>query len=193
MKTLFRIATLLCFAFTLAGCASTREITDFKNTSIIYGWVDMKEAPSGISYGQVFNLNAKDKYAYFNLGVEKLEGGYLFYHVGMEPGNYRMVHLSGQNCLLIFCSNTIHEYSFGEDSDYRFSIGKPGVHFIGAYDYKKIKTGFFKPKKFDFVKARKPPTRRQMLERILKEVESDDSPRFAPALGRLKAEIARTQ
>jgi hypothetical protein len=190
---LTRIGLLATLAFVLCGCAS-REITDFRNTSVIYGWVNMDEAPSGIYSGQVQHLNARDKKnSYYTLGVDKFEDGYLFYHLGVDSGGYRMAHLSGQNCLLIFCSNTIHEYSFGEDSEHRFSVGAPGVYFIGAYDYKKIKTGFFQPGKFSFAKAKKAPTRRQMLERMLRNVEGDDSPGFAPALKRMRAELARTK
>jgi hypothetical protein len=181
---------LLCLAL-LAGCASTREITDFRNTSIVYGWVNMSEAPSPVSFGQALHLNPKDKYAYFNFAVQKFEGGYLFYHYGMDGGNYRLHNFGGQNCLLIFCSNTVHRYLFGEDSDYAFTLGKPGVYFLGAWDYRKVKTRFFEQGKFDFVKAKKPPTRRQMLEHLLKQVEKDDSKEFAPALGRLRAETAR--
>ena len=52
--------------------------------------------------------------------------------------------------------------------DFRFKIdNKPGIHFLGSYKYKEVKTGFFEQGKFDIV-ALNSPTERELLERLLK-------------------------
>jgi hypothetical protein len=49
-------------------------------------------------------------------------------------------------------------------------ITKPGIYFVGAFKYQKVKTGFFEQGQFAIMKINR-PTEGELLKRIL---ENDD-------------------
>ncbi|OZA26881.1 MAG: hypothetical protein B7X93_10130, partial [Hydrogenophilales bacterium 17-61-9] len=65
-------------------------------------------------------------------------------------------------------------------------IQSPGIYSLGAYKLKKMKTGFFEQGKFDAEPAKNAPSKREMLEEILKDI--GDEPVVAE---RIKRELGK--
>lgn len=153
----------------LPSCAllGGKEIKDFDNRSVVYGWLDIKDVDANrLHQVSFFQSRPKTKEPYYQVGVEKFKGGYLFYHYGFPNGAFKLDQASGQNCLLFLCSNTIHTYSFGKQGDDvgTVVINKPGVYYVGAHAFRDVKTGWFEAGRFEVVKAKAPPSQREMLE-----------------------------
>lgn len=164
---------LLASLVVLSGCMSLgEEIKDYTDRSLIYGWIDIEEVDANRIHDVVFyQARPKTKEPYWYTGVEKFEGGWLFYHFGFPKGAYKLDNASGQSCLLFLCSNTIYTYEFGKQgADVgAIVIEKPGVYYAGSYSFKDVDTGWFEAAKFDVSKAKNPPSQKAMLEFLLTE------------------------
>jgi len=164
-----RLIILLTAILSLSGCMllGSKEIKDFDNRSVVYGWLDIKEVDANRIHQVVFfQSRPKTKEPYYHVGVEKFKGGYLFYHYGFSNGAFKLDNASGQSCLLFLCGNTIYNYSFGKQGDdvAAIVIDRPGVYYAGSHAFRDVKTGWFEAPRFEVVKAKTPPTRREMLE-----------------------------
>src|SRR5687768_14085650 len=100
----FRAWLAAVLAFAVVGCASTSSVDPKdESLSLVYGYFDMKEAPSDLDwvfikqYGnnkdEGYRVNAKD-------GV--------FMHVGIEPGSYQVATFGGSRFM-----RGDFEYDFG--------------------------------------------------------------------------------
>jgi len=151
----------------LSGCAN-----NFKDraadASVAYGFIDMEDAPTDLDWLTIQQVKPKTKEPYWHAGVQKVEKGYLFYHYGLPPGTYQVTEFGGQNSFLIF-SGTPHTYSFGRQgrNESAIEIKKPGVHFIGAFRFKRYKNGFFKAETFDIEAVKEHPPHKAMIEELL--------------------------
>src|SRR5262245_49828413 len=77
----------------LAGCASggpERDINDPSN-SLVFGYVDMGDAPTGISYASLMQVAPPTKAPYWSLSVRKG----LFYNAYLPPGSYQLSKFGG--------------------------------------------------------------------------------------------------
>lgn len=179
----------IVLALLLAGCASGTRITDFNDRSLGYGWLSIKEV-------EVNRLHAVDIYQfrpptaepYYPTAVKEFRNGYLYYTMALPNGSHKTYSAAGQRCLGILCSNTTYKYSFGKQGDDvgAVVIRNPGVYHLGSYRLKEVKTGMFEQGKFEVLPATDAPSRRELLEEILKETQ--DVPVMVE---RIKRELAQ--
>ena len=152
----------LLSALSLAGCASTgpeRDINDPSN-SLIFGYIDMEDAPTDMSYAHLRQVFPQSEYPYWPMGVD--EG--LMFQQYLAPGGYQMSNFGGSG----FWSGD-HEYSFPNygKNQTAVRIDEPGIYFIGAYRYKEVDTGFLEAGKFEMEPVQS-PSERELLERLAK-------------------------
>jgi hypothetical protein len=158
------------FGFVLAGCASTPVDPKDEALSLVYGYVNMSDAPSKLEWvsikkysgeGGRYNLPAKDG---------------LFWHIGVEPGSYQVEKFGGTGGF--FLARHEYEYNFGTRgrNESAIRITNPGMFYMGAYKYVDHPGGFLKQDKFD-MKPTKEPSEKEVLRRLIKQLESDDDMR----------------
>lgn len=166
------VATLLACA--LSSCALVfkenggKKIASFEGRSIVYGWIDMKEAGSNIDTAVLERLQPIAAEKLYTLGVARYKSGYILYHIGLPEGVYKLSVFSGHDCLFAFvlCDNgTVYDLP-KQGSTGGVVIKKPGVYYMGALQYKDIKTGFWKAAKFDLEEAKDAPSQRELLQVI---------------------------
>lgn len=158
----------------LVGCASSTEITDFTDRSLGYGWLNIKDVDANRLHAvEIYQFRPHTSEPYYHAALKEFKGGYLYYSYALPNGSHKTVSASGQRCLAFLCSNTIYNYSFGKQGDDvgAIIVRKPGVYHMGSYNLNNVKTGFFEQGKFGVVPATNAPSRREMLEEILKDVD----------------------
>lgn len=155
------------------GCAlfSKEDKVDHndKSLSVVFGYFNMKEAPSWGGIDWVSVKQYKPEQLYYSCGVE--EG--LFFHIGVHKGASIQVDQFGRNTR--WYSNATYTYNFGGSgrNDTATIIKKPGVYYLGAYQYKSIPSGsFFAPDQFEMEKA-KSPTEKELLGKLLHIMKQD--------------------
>jgi hypothetical protein len=157
-------------AATLAGCASKGEPIDPKDEtlSMVYGYFDMKDAPSDLRWVSIKKYG--DKVLYYEAGAK--EG--LFWHVGVAPGSYQVETFGGQGGIALLTSRP-YRYNFGTRgrNDTALRIQKPGLYYMGAYKFVEHKDG----DKFEMQPA-KSPSEKEIVQRLVKELESDEELRI---------------
>lgn len=183
---------LLGFVALMAGCASTgHKITDHTDRSTVYGWLDIDDVSGNHPYASfIRQYNPPIKDPYYGLNVDKFEGGLLYYFYGVPNGAFKLDEIRMQSCLGFICSNTIYGYSLGAQGDVAtIKIKKPGTYYMGSYKMAEAKTGFFEPGKFTINPTKKGPSKKKMLEHILK-----NAPSGHPIVGqRIKAQLAKVK
>ncbi len=135
MKSLFlRLCGLLLLAG-LAGCGSDgigprRDINDPSN-SLVFAYIDMTGAPSKKVYAASLKPQGEEGYWHMNVA----DDGRLLSQAFLPPGSYQLARLEGPN----------HFYDFplyGRNQT-AIRIEKPGIYFLGAYRYVRLKSGQF--------------------------------------------------
>ena len=190
MQILKRAAALLALAL-LTACSSITQVTDFENRSLAYGWVDIKDIEiNHVSAIYIQQYRPKTDSPYYTTGVKKFKDGILFWSMALPVGSHKLDTIKGQSCLGFLCSNTSYTYNFGKQGDDvgAVVIKAPGVYHLGAYKMKNHKTGWLEESKFQVLPAANAPSRREMLEEILKDDETQDTPIMVE---RIKRELAR--
>ena len=165
----------LCLAL-LTACSSIEQVKDFENRSVAYGWVDIKDiAINHVSVIYIQQYRPKIESPYYTTGYKAFKDGYMFWTMALPNGSHKLDTIKGQSCLGFLCSNTVYVYNFGKQGDDigAVVIKNPGVYYLGAYKMDNEKTGFFEPGKFKVTAARNAPTRRELLEEILKDKDVD--------------------
>ena len=162
------------FFLGLAGCAtdehpSLRDINR-PETSLLYGYMDMTEAPSGMSYFDMKNFPAYD--TYYDFEVDKG----LFYHEAVPPGTYQLNEFGGRSAFLLIFFPTLHRYSF-LNPDAKFKIATPSMYYLGSFKYVRDKDNF------DIARI-KSPSEGDLLLRLLPKVRGTKWE--GTILGRLK-------
>lgn len=149
----------------LSGCggrAITKADIDKPDVSLVYGYIDMKKAPSRMQYLQVKQVLPKTDKPYWGFGVYKD----VFYHMALKPGSYQLENFGGMSGLklgFLYLGGKQFIYEFpGQGNGLR--INEPGLHFVGAYKFKKA--GTFWNRKFDLEPV-KSPSEKEILTRML--------------------------
>lgn len=146
----------------LTACASSgpqRDINDPSN-SLVFGYIDMDDAPTGVASAWIAQVAPPSDSPYWGLGVKNG----LFYNSYLPPGSYQMSSFSGSG---FFAGE--HRYNLPrQGNETALRISKPGIYFIGAFKYNKVKTGMFEQGKFSIEKGNK-PSEAELLKRILEE------------------------
>jgi hypothetical protein len=173
----------------VAGCATTEPV-DPKDTSasLVFGYFDAKDAPSSIDWVSIKQYGGSA--GYYNVGIK--DG--LFWHVGVEPGSYQVEKFGGVKRVLIFGNEVEYNYGTRGRNETAIRINTPGVYFMGAHRYVPHAGGFFAADKFE-MQAAKSPTERELLVRLIAELEADKDLRvYTRQIGLAKkrlAELAR--
>jgi hypothetical protein len=194
LRAIFSAKSLITFFFLLpailltGGCASAPDPIDPKDKtrSVVFGYFDMKDAPSD-ELDWVSIKRYKPKKGYFAAAFK--DG--LFYHIAVPNGSFQVDEF-GRNTR--FLSNTRYIYNFGGKGRNQTArvIKRPGVYFMGSYKYKSIDSGsFFKPDNFKMVKIKK-PREKELLKKLLKIMQSDkDLAQYTHQIRRMKQRLKR--
>lgn len=164
MKRTLWVAVLLVMAAAMGGCSSNKikDDKDAASKSLIFGYVDMQDAPTDLDWVSVRQVLPKTDKPYWN---EFTNDG-MFWNSHLTNGAYQMDSFGGHSGW----RNV--DFTFALPRQYaeklRLKIDKPGIYYLGSYKYIKVKTGFFEADKFDFVPV-KSPTEHELLERLLKD------------------------
>ena len=165
----------------LAGCAGGghgRDINDPSN-SLVFGYVDMADAPTKISGAQIMQVAPPTDKPYW--GTDVRDG--MFYTYYLPPGSYKLATLHGSSFL-----RGEYRYSFPrQGAEQGVRIDKPGIYFLGSYKYQNVKTGMFEQSKFDIQRV-KSPTEAELLQRML---DADPELRSSAWADKIRARIAR--
>ena len=146
-------------ALLLAACGSTPEVSSTdESLSLVYGYFDMKDAPTKVQWVGLKQYGGKEVGTY-RLGVE--DG--LFFHVGVEPGSYQVDKFGGSSFLR---GDYVYNYGSKGRNSTAVRIQRPGVYFLGAHRYVSVKG------KFEMQPA-KAPSEKEILQRLVKQLESD--------------------
>ncbi len=161
------VVAVVAALLVLAGCASL-ELPEQENAqqSLVVGYLDMSDAPASLGWIQAKQLRPQTDAPYFSFAVNNG----LFYNSYMEPGVYKLNKFGGQGGIF---GGTRYEFQFPAQGKglLDFELKTPGVHYIGAFKYVTVKTGFFEQGKFDIAPADK-PTEQEALSRVLKHAGS---------------------
>ena len=165
-----RIASFIAglLALLVGGCATSDPIDPKDpNLSLVYGYIDMEDAPSSLGWVHIMLYDGKNK-GYFT-GVH--DG--LFFHLGVKPGPYQVDRFGRHPT---FWSNTEYSYDFGTRgrNETAVRIDTPGVYFMGAYKYVDVHTGWFEQGKFRMERTTT-PNERELLTRVLAILQKDDA------------------
>lgn len=184
-----KILTHLCCVLLLSACATGTPIKEFSDKSVGYGWLDIKDVEANRLHAvTIYQFRPQTATPYYRAGIIPLKDGFLYYHIGLSNGSYKITSAAGQTCIGFVCGNTMYQYSFGKQGDAvgAVVISSPGIYSLGSFKMKRVKTGLFEEGKFDVEPAPNAPTKREQLETLLKEV---DEP---VVIQRIKNELARS-
>lgn len=172
---------MLGLATGCAGGGHGRSIDDPSN-SLVFGYVDMSDAPTSISWAKIMQVAPPTDKPYW--GTDVRDG--LFYTYYLPPGSYKLSTLGGSGFF-----RGEYQYNFPKQgSGQGVRIEKPGIYFLGSYKYKKVKTGMFEAGKFAIERV-DTPSEAELLKRILdKDGEVKGSawePKIRARLAQLKS------
>jgi hypothetical protein len=153
----------------LAGCGSAPVSSTDEGLSLVFGYFDMKDAPTKAQWVGFKQYGSKDAGTY-KISVD--DGR--FFHVGIEPGFYQVDRFGGSGFLR---GDYVYNYGGKGRNSTSIQIQEPGVYFLGAHRYV-AHTG-----KFDMQPA-KSPTEKEVLQWVVKQLETDRS--LAPYTRQLK-------
>jgi hypothetical protein len=170
----FRFLSLIVSVLLLSACATGTQIQDFSDRSVGYGWLDIEDVDANRLHSvEIYQFRPQVSEPYYPARVIPFKKGYLYFSAALPAGAHKTVSASGQSCVGFICSNTLYRYSFGKQGDAvgAVVISTPGVYSLGSYKLKPVKTGFLEQDKFDVEPAKNAPSKREMLEEILKSVQ----------------------
>ncbi len=139
---------------------------ELKEGALVFGYMDMHDAPSRLQWFTLRQVKPKTKEPYWQLGVHKN----VFSHQGLPVGSYQLSRfggMSGLNLFLFYLGGQQYEYSFPVQAE-GFRIEGPGVRFLGSWKY--VKAGSFWNEKFD-IRPIPHPNEREVLERLLPDLK----------------------
>lgn len=164
MVKTYRVLTIFIL-FLVVGCAHMRNPEEPK-MSLVYGYIDMREAPSDadeIIIRQYQNKPAdEDPYQ----TAEAVSG--MFWFDQLMPGSYQLIGFSGETAWLRprswFASKYEYHMPEREQNDSLIKLITPGIYFMGSFYYKN--TGSFFNPQFDIQKV-DAPTEKELLKQLL--------------------------
>lgn len=157
-----KLALFFIFVFSslvFTGCAPRLYNPVDNSRALVYGYIDMEDAPTGLSFVNFKQVLPKTKEPFWHGGTD---GKGLFWQEQLPPGTYQLVSFGGSS----FWRNANYTYSMPEfeKNETAVKIKGPGMHYVGTYKFKKEGT-FFSPK-FDLIKSRA-PSEKEVLEKLL--------------------------
>ena len=153
------------FALTVSAALADKDSRisiDNPNNSLVFGYIDMSDAPTKVEGAWLQQLSPPTDKPYWSMGIKKG----LFYNTFIQSGTYQISKFAGSG----FMAGS-HEYHFPRQgrNETAVRIEKPGIYFLGAYKYVKArKGGMFKRAKFS-IEPISEPTETELLRRILED------------------------
>lgn len=165
---LFAVLTLLAG---LVACAGPKWVDPKDETlSLVYGYFDMKDAPSSLDWVSVKKYDSTSKKGqWYHLAAD--EG--VFMHVGMEPGSYQVDQFGGMGGIPLLTRREF-QYDYGSKgrNDTAVRIRTAGTVFLGSFRYIDHSGGIFRADKFE-LKPSDTPTEKEVLEKVVKKMETE--------------------
>lgn len=186
MNKITRLFAVLSLALVLGGCAGAHIDPNDKTVSLVYGYFDMKDAPSSLDWVSIKRYGS-DEAAFYQIGAS--DG--LFFHVGIAPGSYQIERFGGVGGIpLLTRRNFIYNFGTRGRNGSAIRVQRPDIYFMGTFKYVDHPGGFFKADKFE-MQASKQPTEKEVLQRLIKSLESDrDYSEYTRQLGLAKRRLA---
>jgi hypothetical protein len=141
----------------LAGCAvgGHDRSTDDPGNSLVFGYIDMAEAPTTISGASIVQVGPSSNEPSWDANARNG----LFYTYDVPPGSYQLASVSGSDLRKVN-----YEYDLPQQDLEQARITQPGIYFLGSYRYVNTgEAGGFEVERMDT------PTEAQLLQRILEE------------------------
>ena len=164
----------------LQGCATGEEIEwgmDEPQNSLIYGYIDMDDAPTDMEWASLKQVQPPSETPYWNFLVE--DG--VFFQPYPREGAYQLAAFGGSSFL-----GGPHQYSFPEyGNNSGIMIDKPGFYFVGAFKYVEVDTGWLEADKFA-LEPTDSMSEVEILRLVLQHDDIQDSPNWQR---RIKARI----
>lgn len=157
-------------ALAILGACTTANVRPDPNdttVSVVYGYIDMEEAPSGLDWVLVRFYGDRGS----GYHGELKEG--MFYHLVEDLGPYQVDTFGAYPG---FLNNTSYTYQFGGSgrNASAIRISEPGAYFMGAHRYVEVETGWLDAPKFEIEPASR-LDERELLEWVLWDMENNDS------------------
>ena len=163
LKKLFVPLVIVLLALPQSGLAKKgylKEKPEEPNLSIVFGYIDMDEAPTKLKRVSMKKVRPRTPKPFYNFWVKKG----MFYRASVPLGSYKFSSFGG------FSGLRNADYTFNFPSQGRGEmdpiVDKQGVYFVGSYKYKKVTTGFFRPNQFDIMRI-DGPSEKELLVRLL--------------------------
>jgi hypothetical protein len=158
-RTFVLLAVVVLIA---VGCASgwhetNREDIAQPNVALLYGYMDMTDAPSPLDYFHIKQIKPETgKGTEWGFGCRDLgDKKFLFYHQAIPVGTYQLDEFGGTSTvgfLIFILSRTLHKYSFmnadtmnpdlkkpsNDTNSSSLVIDEPGIYFLGRFKYVKV-------------------------------------------------------
>jgi hypothetical protein len=170
------IALSLAALGLLAGCAGGghgRSMDDPSN-SLVFGYIDMTEAPTTISGASIAQVLPSTDKLYWGTDVRKG----LFYSYYLPPGSYHLAAVRGSDLRQVAYHYDLPQ----QDSEPALRITQPGIYFLGSYRYLDAEADGFELERMDT------PTEAELLQRILEE---DSTLKGSTWEGRIRARLSQ--
>lgn len=128
--------------------------------SLVFGYLDMSDAPSRFDWIVMKRMQPPGDKPYYNFAID----GGLFFRTHTPPGTYKFDNFGGYS----FLRQATITYGFPQQGRGEMDrvIPKTGIYFVGAYKYRKVKTGLLGPDKFQIVPVAS-PTEIELLTELL--------------------------
>ncbi|KPK52805.1 MAG: hypothetical protein AMS22_08520 [Thiotrichales bacterium SG8_50] len=164
VQPLARLIAVAGAVLALAACGSSPHLNDApanKNVSLVYGYIDMDEAPSKLQRVTMKKLKPKSDTPYYHFWV--VDG--MFFRSNVPPGTYKFTEFGGFSGW----KNVDYTYNFPSQGRGALDpvIRRPGAYYVGSYKYEKIKKeSFFGQDKYDLAPV-KSPNEKELLQKML--------------------------
>ncbi|MCK4706007.1 MAG: hypothetical protein KAT90_11020 [Gammaproteobacteria bacterium] len=145
---------LLVITLVITGCGGGIRLDspDNDNASLVFGYIDMSDAPSDLAYVRMMRIRpdiSEERGAAIHDGM--------FVSTWQTPGSYKFVSFGG------YYNNGLNSISYRMPAQGKNEIDpvikKPGAHFLGSYKYVKTEDNGF-----DLVRVQQPTEKTLLLK-----------------------------
>ncbi len=160
-------AAIMTFALITVGCGGGWKPfvkSAQEEQTLIFGYLDMDDAPTSLQWVQLKQLRPVTKGPYYHFIID--DG--LFYRTDTPKGIFKFESFGGLSRL----RNMSFTFKFPAQGKGAMDpvIDKPGIYYVGSYKFKKVKTGFFEEGKFELEKISK-PSEKELLVKLMAKAE----------------------
>ena len=153
-------ATLSILVSSCAGGDKFLHAPFADESSLVFGYIDMTDAPSDIRWIQMKKIRSESKTPYYSMRVEKG----MIYRAYVPDGLYKFDKFGGYSFRLGGIEMT---YAFPSQGKQEIDpvIKGPGIYYVGAYKYQKLDAPALEIR-YRLVRVNQ-PTEEELLRRLL--------------------------